>query len=99
MHKALLLLKKIPKGKVTTYKELAKAANSSPRAIGQVMRNNSDPVSCPCYKVVRSDGSLGGYMGKTKGKAMEKKIILLRKDGIKVGKNHIDISRYLYKFQ
>ena len=43
MHKAILLLRKIPKGKVVTYKEMARVCKTSPRAIGRIMANNSDP--------------------------------------------------------
>ena len=55
------LLREIPKGKLTTYKQLAKALNTSPRAVGRVLHFNKDPRNIPCYKVVCSDGSLGGY--------------------------------------
>jgi O-6-methylguanine DNA methyltransferase len=98
MHKALILLTKIPKGKVTTYGELARVTKSSPRAIGQVMRNNKHPELYPCYKVVRSDGSIGGYDGCVKGSKINKKIKLLKRDGIKIRNNRIDISHYLHRF-
>jgi methylated-DNA-[protein]-cysteine S-methyltransferase len=50
MEKSLTVLKmlrKIPRGKVTTYGALAKAAKSSPRAVGQIMRNNPHPELYP----------------------------------------------------
>lgn len=93
MHKALLLLKKIPRGKVTTYKILAEKCRTSPRAIGRVMASNRDPLNYPCYKVVHSDGSVGGYSG-----GIEKKIQLLRKGGIEVKNGKIDIKKYLITF-
>lgn len=98
IHKALLLLRKIPRGKVTTYGSLAKACRSSPRAIGQVMRHNKYADTCPCYKVVRNDGSLGGYSGKTKGKEIQKKVALLKKDGIKIVDGKIDLEKHLHRF-
>jgi len=98
MHPALLLLRKIPKGKVTTYAELAKATKSSPRAIGRVMRRNKHPELYPCYKVVKSDGSIGGYDGCVKGKKVRRKERLLQKDGIEIKNSKIDLLRYLYKF-
>lgn len=55
-------LKKLPKGKVTTYKKLAEKFDSHPRAIAKIVATNKDK-SVPCYKVIRSDGKLGGYNG------------------------------------
>ena len=94
MHKAILLLKKIPKGKVATYKELARVCHSSPRAIGRIMANNSDPITYPCYKVVASNGELRGYSGR--GGLVTKKM-LLEKDGIRVVKGKVD-KKYFYSF-
>lgn len=48
-------LKKLPKGKVITYGELAKIFKTSPRAIGRILHSNKDP-NIPCYKVVFKDG-------------------------------------------
>ena len=98
MHKALLLLKKIPRGKVTTYGALARTTKSSPRAIGQVMRHNERPEIYPCYKVVNSSGMVHGYSGCLKGSKVDRKIELLRKDGIEVKNNRIDLSKHLHKF-
>ena len=94
MHRALLLLKKIPKGKVTTYKELARITKTSPRAIGMIMATNKDPVGCPCYKVIRSSGELGDYSGKN---GVKGKIKLLKKDGIKINNEKID-KKYFFRF-
>lgn len=88
------LLNKIPKGKVTTYGILAKKVRTSPRAMGAMLSCN-DASKAPCYKVVKSDGSLGGYSG---GKGIKQKISLLRKDGIDVKGNRIELSRHIYKF-
>lgn len=98
MHRALLLLRKIPKGKVTTYGALAKACNSSPRAIGRIMANNRCPGIYPCYKVVRSDGSPGGYKGSTKGRIVAEKIRLLEKDGIKASNGKVNLKTCLHRF-
>jgi len=80
------LLLKIPKGKVTSYKEIAKKLGIHPRAAGRLVGKNPDGDKYPCYKVVYSDGRLGGYGGKIK-----EKIKRLKKDGIvikngKIGK-------------
>lgn len=98
MHKALLLLRKIPRGKVTTYGELARATKSSPRAIGQVMRRNQRPDLYSCYKVVASDGSVGGYDGCVKGSKVDKKIGLLKKDGIEIRNGRIDLRKFKFSF-
>ena len=94
----LKMLTKIPKGKVTTYGELSKACKSSPRAVGQVMRNNKHPEIYPCYKVIYSDGTLGGYDGCLKGNKISKKLSLLKKDGIDIKNKKINIEKYLHRF-
>ncbi len=95
MHKALQLLKKIPKGKVTTYAILARICNTSPRAIGRIMANNSDIKNRPCYKVVGNDGKLVGYSGQG---GLEAKKKLLERDGIKIINGRIE-SKYFYRFK
>jgi methylated-DNA-[protein]-cysteine S-methyltransferase len=56
-------LLKVPKGKVTTYGDLAKAVGlkNGQRLIGQIMNKNPFPVIIPCHRVVKSDGQIGGY--------------------------------------
>ena len=56
------VVRKIPKGKTMTYKQVAtKAGNpNAARAVGAVMRTNFDD-SIPCHRVVKSDGSFGSY--------------------------------------
>ncbi|MCH8244611.1 MGMT family protein [Patescibacteria group bacterium] len=94
MHKAILLLKKIPKGKVATYKELARACNTSPRAIGRIMALNEHPKEYPCYKVVAADGKLTGYSAPG---GLKKKAQLLQQDGIVFKKSCVP-SQYFYVF-
>jgi len=81
--------KKIPKGKVSTYGAIAKKLKSSPRAVGQALKHNPYAPIVPCHRVVSANGSIGGFMGKTKGKSIQKKIRLLRKEGVKVKGNKI----------
>lgn len=50
------LLKQIPEGKVTTYAFLAKALNSSPRAVGGALRNNPFAPEVPCHRCIAADG-------------------------------------------
>lgn len=89
--------KKIPKGRVTTYKEIAKVLNTRAyRAVGNALKKNPYAPTIPCHRVVCSDGSLGGYQGKLNSK---KKIRLLKKEGIKARNGKIlDFNRKLFKF-
>ncbi|KAJ4518918.1 hypothetical protein HRR75_002593 [Exophiala dermatitidis] len=60
---SLVLL--IPPGQVTTYAAVAKALNTSPRAVGGALRCNPFWPTVPCHRVIASDGSLGGFFGQT----------------------------------
>ena len=90
---------KIPKGKVSTYKEVAKAVGMprAVRAVGQALKVNKHPDKIPCYKIVRSDGKVGGYCG-SDTKNIKKKIRLLEKDGVKVVGGKVELGRCLYRF-
>ena len=56
------LLKRVPEGKVTTYREIANALNSKAwRAVGSAMAKNKTLFVIPCHRVVRSDGTIGQY--------------------------------------
>ena len=90
----------IPKGKVSTYKEIAKAIGKpkAVRAVGQVLKANRHPDKIPCYRVVRSDGLVGGYCG-SDTKNISRKERLLKRDGIKVVDGKVDLDRYLYRFR
>ena len=59
-------LKKIPRGKVKTYTDVAKAIGKplAVRAVANAIGKNPYPPKIPCHRVIRSDGSLGGYSGK-----------------------------------
>jgi len=56
-------LLQVPSGFVVTYGELAKSVGlkNGQRLIGKIMKNNPFPVIVPCHRVVKSDGSVGGY--------------------------------------
>ena len=74
-------LKKIPKGTVKTYSEVAKAIGKplAVRAVANAIAKNPYPIQIPCHRVIRSDGSLGGYSGVG---GVKKKKNLLKKEGI-----------------
>lgn len=94
--KVLFLLTKIPPSKVTTYSELARAAGKPKvwRLVGKILSQNKEPDKYPCYKVVRADGSLGGY-----SRGLEEKIRRLQQDGISVNQKRVKLKRYFYKFK
>ena len=73
-------LKTIAKGKVKTYKEVAIGINKpkSARAVANACGNNPYSPKIPCHRVIRSDGTLGGFSGPGGLKAKKK---LLKKEG------------------
>ena len=91
---------KIPKGKVSTYKEIAKAMKTKGyQAVGNALRHNPYSPKVPCHRVVKTDGSICGFAGKTKGKKIKEKVSLLAKEGVKVKNNKIlNFSKKLHRF-
>ena len=74
-------LKTIRKGSVKTYKQVAIAINrpKSARAVANAVGKNPFAPKIPCHRVIRSDGSLGGYSGKG---GVKTKKLLLKKEGV-----------------
>ncbi len=93
-EKCYELLKKVPRGKVTTYKEIAKSLNTKAyRAVGNAM-NKNPYKEVPCHRVIKADGEVGGFALGTK-----KKIEMLRKEGIEIISGKVDLNRFLYKYK
>ncbi len=93
-EKCYAVLRKVPKGKVTTYGEIAKRLDCNAyRAVGNAMNKNPYSPKVPCHRVVKSNGEVGGFASGTK-----KKIEMLKKEGIEIKNNKIDLKKYLYKF-
>src|SRR3989338_6893028 len=88
-EKVYAILKSIPKGKVTTYKRIAMILNSSPRAVGQALKRNPNAPMVPCHRVVHEDGRTGGYSGVQDSK---KKVMILRKEGVRIKDGIVDRS-------
>lgn len=87
------LLKRVPRGKVTTYKALATAMKSKAyRAVGNAMNKNPHAPEVPCHRVISSDGKIGGF-----ALGQRKKISMLKEEGIEVKKGKIDLKKYFYK--
>jgi len=78
-EKVFSLVKKIPRGKVTTYSAIARKAGTSARAVGGILHSNKNLVIIPCHRVIKSNGEIGGY-----SQGIRKKIKLLKKEGIKI---------------
>lgn len=91
--KVYKITKKIPKGKITTYKLIANKLNTKAyRAVGTILKNNNNP-EIPCHRVVKSNKKPGNY---NKGK--KEKIRLLKKEGIKIKNNKIlDFKEKLFR--
>jgi methylated-DNA-[protein]-cysteine S-methyltransferase len=92
---AFSLLKLIPKGKVTTYKELARALGTKAwRAVGSAMAKNTRLLAIPCHRVVRSDGSVGQY---AQGSARKSRILV--QEGVVVTDGKVkDLDRFMHRF-
>ena len=90
------LLRQIPRGRVTTYRDLAVALGSRAfRAVGQAMHRNPDAPEVPCHRVVCSDGRIGGYAG-----GVARKRALLKSEGIEVrGGRVVDLAKVRFVFR
>lgn len=76
-------LQAVPEGRVTTYAALAAQIDcASPRAVGQALRKNTNAPTVPCHRVVRSDGSPGGFFGSSATKEVARKVALLMEEGV-----------------
>ena len=86
-------VKKIPKGKVATYGQVAEMAGDKKmaRAVGNALHKNPDPEGIPCYRVVNAKGELAGEFA-FGGEGAQRK--LLEADGIAVVNGRIDLKKY-----
>lgn len=73
-------VKKIPKGEVRTYKEIAEAAGEPRawRAVGNILNKNFN-LEIPCHRIIRSDGKMGGY---NRGGSKRKKTLLQQEKAV-----------------
>jgi O-6-methylguanine DNA methyltransferase len=86
-------VKKIPKGRVATYGQVAELAGDKKmaRAVGNALHRNPDPENIPCYRVVNARGELSGEFA-FGGAGMQAR--LLEADGIAVVNGKVDLERY-----
>ena len=88
------LINQIPKSKVTTYKALGRELGIHPRVVGRLLSQNPDLSGIACYRVILSNGRLGGYR-----LGAEEKLKRLRSEGIEISSGRIDLSRYEHFFR
>lgn len=91
--RVLELTKKIPKGKVSSYKIIADKLKIHPRAVAIALAKNPCPIKIPCHRVIHVDGRIGGYTPK----GQKEKIRLLKREGIGIVKGKIP-KKYFYYF-
>ena len=87
-EKCYSLLKKIPRGKVVTYKQIALELGSRGyRAVGNALNKNKNLIKIPCHRVVRNNGNVGGYaLGQE------------QKEGVEVVNGKINLKKFGYFF-
>lgn len=86
-------VKRIPKGHVATYGQIAQMAGDKKmaRAVGNALHKNPDPEHIPCFRVVNAKGELAGAFAFGGGRAQED---LLRQDGVEVIDGKVDLTKY-----
>ncbi len=86
-------VKRIPKGHVATYGQIAQLAGDKKmaRAVGNALHKNPDPEHIPCFRVVNAKGELAGAFAFGGGRAQED---LLRQDGVEVIDGKVDLMKY-----
>lgn len=89
------LVSLIPKGKVTSYGRIAKKLGiKSPRLVGRILHENTDPKNIPCHRVVHSDGSLAKNYAFGGAPEQNRK---LKKEGVILKGIKVDLQLSLYK--
>ena len=93
-NKVYGLCKKVPRGKVTTYKAIAeKIGNKAYRAVGTALNKNPF-AQVPCHRVVGSNGHLTGF-----AHGLKKKAELLKREGVNIKNFEIlDFDKALFRF-
>ncbi len=96
-EKVYHVISRIPKGKISTYCDVACAIGTKAyRAVGQALKRNPDDPRVPCHRVISSSGKLGGYSGKN---GIKGKIKLLKKEGVEIIDGRIDLKKYFYRLR
>ena len=84
--RVLSLTSRVPRGRITTYGEIARSLGNIglSRAVGNALNKNPDPVRIPCHRVIRSNGDVGGF-----NRGVVEKIRLLRGEGIVIEQGRV----------
>jgi methylated-DNA-[protein]-cysteine S-methyltransferase len=93
-EKVYQLVRMVPRGKVSTYREIAGSLGKGKlacRAVGQALNRSPGMPAVPCHRVIRSDGHLGGFAW-----GIDKKASLLAEEGIEIKNNHVQLDKYLF---
>jgi O-6-methylguanine DNA methyltransferase len=94
--KVFEVVKKIPKGKVLTYKDVAILSNiSNPRVVGNILHKNPDPVNIPCHRVVNFRGQTASSFAF--GGKIEQSERLIQ-EGVEVTDNVVDLEKSRWKY-
>jgi|SRR3989344_7890599 len=95
------ICKKIPIGKVSTYKEIARLMNTKAyRAVGKALSCNPYAPKVPCHRILNSKGELHGFKGKKDKIALKSKKELLEKEGIQFNGNLVvNFKNVFYKLR
>ncbi|HLC48685.1 MAG TPA: MGMT family protein [Candidatus Norongarragalinales archaeon] len=89
--------RRVPKGKVATYKAIAIVAGKSKamRAVGNIMHHNDiSHTGVPCHRIIKSSGEVGGFAHGTK-----KKVALLLSEGVRVMNGKVDLTKFAHRFR
>lgn len=94
-QKVLSLVEKIPRGRISTYKEVAKALNSKAyRAVGNIL-NKNESTKIPCHRVVKSNSEIGNF-----NRGVKRKIQLLKKENIEIENKKVkNFEKVLFRFK
>lgn len=86
------LVRQIPRGRVTAYGQLAEALGNriASRWVGHYLRHHPHDATCPCHRVVRAGGELGGFVTEN----IDDKSRLLQADGVEVSAGSVDLKRF-----
>jgi methylated-DNA-[protein]-cysteine S-methyltransferase len=97
--KVYFAVSQIPYGKVSTYKLIAEFINCrSYRAVGSALKKNPFAPEIPCHRVIASDLTIGGYLGKKSGKEIQVKKNLLASEGVIFNNNTLLHFEMVFNF-